>query len=121
MSDTFAIGAELSVPERVVYEMFDVEKPPVFPGGERALLKFLAENIKYPTAARENNPVTSVAITFIVETDGSISTKKVIRNDGLFAQSVLEVLDRMPCWLPGLKNGQPVAVQFVLPVRVHLE
>ena len=120
-SDTFAIGAEWQIPERIVYDMFDIEKPPVYPGGEKELLKYLAENIKYPPMNRDNNLVTMVAITFVVETDGSISTKQVIKNDGPLAQSALEVLDRMPCWTPGMKNGQAVAVRFTLPIRVHLE
>jgi hypothetical protein len=32
-----------------------VEEPPMFPGGEAALYKFIAEHIIYPEVARENN------------------------------------------------------------------
>ena len=37
-------------------KVFDVvEQNPVFPGGEAALLKYVAEHIRYPAMAQENN------------------------------------------------------------------
>ena len=119
LNDTFAIGAELQSPERIVYEMFDIEKPPVYPGGTKELLKYLAENIKYPPMNRDSNIISMIAVTFVVEPDGSISSKKVLRGIEL-ATSVLEVIDRMPRWTPGMKNGQPVPVRFTLPIRLFL-
>ncbi len=123
LSDSFAIGADFQYPtERIVYEMFDIQKPPAFPGGEKELLKFLAENLKLPpNYADSYSNFTSTALTFIIDTDGSISEKKVLRNNGPLAQSALKMLDQMPCWSPGMKDGQPVPVKFTLPVRVKLE
>ena len=105
-------------PQRVVYEMFDIEQPPKFPGGEKELLKYLAEHIKYPAVAADSSFPGPFAVSFIVELDGSITSIKVIRNDGPFAQSALKVISQMPHWSPGLKNGRPVAVKFTLPVRL---
>ena len=47
-----------------------VEKDPEFPGGMDALYKYLAQNIKYPTIARENGITGRVYVTFVVERDG---------------------------------------------------
>ena len=120
LSDTFSIVYNSIDSEKVIYEMFDIDQPPRYPGGEKELLKYLAENIKYPVENRENNIISMVAIAFIVEPDGSISTKKIVRNDGAFAQSILRIIDQMPSWSPGMRNGQPVAVWFTLPIRVCL-
>ncbi len=117
LSDTFTISQP---PQRVVYKMFDLQKPPVYPGGEKELLKFLAENVRYPPQKPESNATGSLAISFVIEADGSMSTKKVLRG-GELAESLLKVLDLMPRWSPGMVNGQPVAVEFILPVRIHLE
>lgn len=105
-------------PERVVYDMFDIEVPPKYPGGEKELLKYLAENIKYPAVTRDSYIPGPFAVSFIVEADGSISTKKVMRTNEAFAKAVLEGIDQMPRWSPGMKNGEPVAVQFIMPIRL---
>ena len=105
--------------ERVVYEMFDIQKPPAFPGGEKELLKFLAENIKFPPMTIENVPG-PMAVSFIVEADGNISNKKILRGVE-FTQMLIDMLDRMPRWSPGIKDGKMVAVQYKLPIRIRWE
>ncbi len=107
-------------PERIVYEMFDIEKPPAYPGGEKELLKYLMENIKYPPQNRENNIISMIVMTFVIDTDGSVTEKKVIRGIEI-ADSILIALDQMPRWSPGMKDGQPVPVRFTLPIRLHWE
>ena len=56
-----------------------VEQMPEFPGGEKALRAFLAENVKYPKIAKENGIYGRVICQFIVEKDGSISDVKAAR------------------------------------------
>ena len=68
--------------EEKEYQIFDIQKPPSFPGGERELLKYLAENIKYPPLARENNIQGSVALSFVIQKDGSVSDVSVLKDIG---------------------------------------
>ncbi|MCB9316290.1 MAG: energy transducer TonB [Lewinellaceae bacterium] len=105
-----------------VYEMFDIHKPPSFPGGEAELLKYLAENIKYPPLARENNIQGVVALTFVVDKDGRVREVNVLKDiGGSCGKEALRVVETMPRWLPGEANGHPVKVRFTLPVRFRLE
>lgn len=103
--------------------MFDENlQPPSFPGGEQALLHFLAQNIQYPTLARENGIQGIVALTFIVEIDGSISTVNILRDiGGGCGLESARVVEAMPNWKPGIYDGFPVRVRFTLPVRFKLE
>lgn len=109
-------------PEEPTYQMFDIHKPPSFPGGERELLKYLAENIKYPPLAREINIQGSVALQFVVGKDGSVSQIEVLKDPGGgLGKEAVRVVQAMPKWNPGEANGHPVKVRFTLPVRFKLE
>jgi periplasmic protein TonB len=109
-------------PPEKTYELFDIHKAPGFPGGERELMKYLAENIKYPALARENNIQGKVTLTFVVNKDGSISDVSVLRDvGGGCGKEAVRVVGNMPRWLPGEANGNPVKVRFTLPVQFKLE
>ena len=111
-----------SVVKEEIYDNFSVQKPPTFPGGEKELLKFLAENIKYPSLARENNIQGNVALTFVVDKNGQVSDITVLRDiGGGCGKEALRVMNAMPKWSPGEANGHAVKVRFTLPVRFRLE
>ena len=98
-----------------------VENEPEFPGGTEALYKYLAQNIKYPQLARENNITGKVYVTFVVEKDGSIANPKVLRDiGGGCGAEALRVVKSMPKWAPGKQRGKAVRVQFNLPVNFNL-
>ncbi|MBX2892197.1 MAG: TonB family protein [Saprospiraceae bacterium] len=108
--------------EDKTYEMFDIQKPPSFPGGEKELLKYLSENIKYPPLARENNIQGTVALTFVVGRNGQVSDVQIVKDiGGGCGKEAVRVVESMPKWIPGEANGNPVKVRFTLPVRFRLE
>jgi len=120
ISDTMAVGAEFWTPERVVYEMSDLDKPPVFPGGEREMNKFITINLHFSIPEDYQGSGCTVVILFVIEPDGSISNKEVLRCKEL-SEPVLKMIDLMPRWTPGLKNGLPVPVRYCLPVKFHVD
>ena len=50
-----------------------VEEMPIFPGGEAALLKWIAEHTNYPEIAKENNIQGRVIIRFCITAKGTIN------------------------------------------------
>lgn len=109
--------------EEVEEEIFTVvENDPEFPGGMEALYKYLAQNIKYPQLARDNNITGKVYVTFVVERDGSIANPKVLRDiGGGCGAEAIRVIKSMPKWTPGKQRGKAVRVQFNLPVNFSLQ
>ncbi len=95
-----------------------VEQPAEFPGGEVALNKFLAENIKYPDLARTSGIEGKVYIRFVVEKDGSVSNVKIMRDigGGCGAEAV-RVVKSMPKWKPAKQQTRTVRSEFNLPVN----
>jgi len=108
--------------EEKTFEMFDIQKPPSFPGGEAELFKFLQKNIEYPALAKENNIQGVVPITFVIGKDGTVSEVSILREiGGGCGKEAVRVVKAMPKWVPGEANGNPVKVRYTLPVRFKLE
>jgi protein TonB len=97
---------------------------PEYPGGEKALNKFIAETIRYPFMEREAGKQGTVYIKFTVKSDGSITdilpAKEVAGAPG-FTNEAMRVVSRMPQWIPGEFNGKPVACGVSIPVRFVLK
>ncbi len=98
-----------------------VDEQPKFPGGEQARTQYLTDNIEYPQEAQDTGIQGTVYVSFIVEADGSITDAKVLRGiGGGCDEEALEVVENMPDWEPGKKDGEPVRTQFNMPMRFTL-
>ena len=99
-----------------------VEQMPSFPDGEKALMEYLAKNIKYPSIARENGIEGRVIVGFVVSKTGNIEQVKVIRGiGGGCDEEAAKVIKSMPNWTPGKHNGKAVPVSYTVPVSFKLE
>lgn len=99
-----------------------VEDMPEFSGGEQALYKYLANNIKYPAEAHEKGIEGRVYITFVVEKDGSLTEIKIARGIGNGCdKEAMRVVTEMPKWTPGKQRGKIVRVKYILPIRFILK
>ncbi|MBQ9416974.1 MAG: energy transducer TonB [Bacteroidales bacterium] len=105
--------------EQVIFQV--VEQDPEFPGGQDAMMKYLATSIKYPQIAKEQSITGRVYVTFVVEKDGSVTGVRVLRDigGGCGAEAV-RVVKSMPKWTPGKQRGKAVRVQYNLPVNFSL-
>lgn len=104
-------------------KIFDVvEQMPTFPGGDAALMKYLRDNIHYPTVAAENGVQGRVVVGFVVEKDGSISDVNILKGqDPSLDKEAMRVVKSMPKWIPGKQNGSSVRVKFQVPVQFRLQ
>ena len=120
--ETEPVKAEAPKPE-VENKVFDVvEQMPSFPGGQGALMQYLANNIKYPVVAQENGVQGRVVVSFVVERDGSITDVQVVRSvDPSLDREAQRVVKSMPKWIPGKQNGQAVRVKYNVPVSFRLQ
>ena len=107
----------------VATKVFDVvEEMPSFPGGNGALMSYLASNIQYPVGAQENGVQGRVIVSLVVERDGSISDVRVARSvDPSLDREAQRVVKSMPRWKPGKQNGSAVRVKYTVPVVFRLQ
>ena len=98
-----------------------VEQQPEFPGGYTAMMDFIRENMRYPADARQQGIEGTVYVSFIVQSDGTVTDEKIIRGIGASADAEAKrVLEISPNWIPGKQSGEPVSVRFVLPIKFNL-
>lgn len=118
--DITEVEVESEFPE-VTYELANVQIKPEFPGGESAMYVFLGTNLHYPAEAQKQGIQGMVIVSFTIDKDGSITEAKAVRSphESLSKEAVRMILS-MPKWTPGMNNGQPVRVNFTLPVRFKL-
>lgn len=98
-----------------------VEQMPQFPGGQKALLQYISDNIKYPSIAQENGIQGRVVVRFVVKRDGSVGEVQVLRGvDATLDKEAVRVVKSIPNFIPGKQNGHAVNVWFTLPVQFKL-
>jgi TonB family protein len=83
----------------------------------KALIRYLAQNVKYPEAAIISGAEGRVTCTFIVGANGAISNVGILRGiDPVLDAEAVRVLQAMPHWSPGKQRGIAVDVKYTIPV-----
>ncbi|MFM2224675.1 MAG: hypothetical protein RJA07_877 [Bacteroidota bacterium] len=105
--------------QKQVFRM--VEQMPEFYFGEDSMSRFISNNLIYPIIAKQKGLQGKVIIQFVVNSDGTLSDYKILRDIGEgCGQAVVDVVRKMPKWKPGKQNGKFVNVYFVLPISFSL-
>ncbi|MFV0483042.1 MAG: energy transducer TonB [Bacteroidales bacterium] len=96
-----------------------------FPGGERALKKYIMDNLKYPLGG-DVCVSGKVIVRFTVEADGYITNVEVMRGiNKLLDAEAVRLIESMPKWEPayifddGMKKS--VRSKFLIPVSFGLQ
>jgi hypothetical protein len=93
---------------------------PEFPGGNKAFLTFITNNIKKENlVAGAEGKELKTAVSFVVEKDGSMTDVKILRDPGYgMGKEVARILKLVKVkWKPGIQNGKPVRASNTLPVN----
>lgn len=99
-----------------------VEESATPSGGIQDFYGFLAQNISYPKEARGNGVQGKVFVSFIVETDGSLSDLQISKgvSDALDAEAI-RVVKLSPKWNPAKHKGAIVRQRMVLPINFMID
>jgi protein TonB len=98
-----------------------VEDMPEYPGGMEAMMKFVAENLKYPQQMQKEKVEGRVLLSFVVEKDGSVTNIEEVKSPHpVLTEEAIRVVKLMPKWKPGKQDGKEVRVQFNLPITFRL-
>ena len=103
-----------------VYEV--VEQMPEYPGGKKALMEFIAQNVRYPEDAKREKITGKVFVNFIVDKTGKVKSIKIVRGvaPSLDKESV-RVIGLLPDFQPGKQNGGAVNVSYTVPINYELD
>ena len=111
-------NATKQVPDKI-YSF--VEQMPVFPGGDAALLKYIATHLKYPASSMQNGTQGRCMLRFEVKTDGTIGEVQLLSHlDAACDREAVRVIKTVPKFQPGMQDGQAVNVWYQVPVIFQL-
>ena len=123
------------------------EEPAQYPGGQGALMQFLAQHIRYPKISQEHGAQGRALVQFVIEKDGSLSNIKIFKGalsaedaitvsaqgtaaegnktpkeayDALNIEAV-RVIREMPNWIPAKQQGEAVRMKYTLPINFRLQ
>ncbi len=94
---------------------------PSFPGGDKALFRYLSANIKYPSEARSKQISGTVYVKLTIRKNGVVDQVKAIRSpSALLSEEAIRIVKTMPAWNPGEHEGKKVSMVHYIPVRFAL-
>ena len=106
-------------PDESVFEV--VEQMPEFPGGYKALMKYIGQNMRYPEEAKKAGTQGRVVVQFLVNKNGAISDVSVLHSvDRLLDAEAVRLVRSMPKWKPGMQKGKAVTVKYTIPMMFRL-
>ena len=98
------------------------EEMPVFPGGDNALLRYIAENTVYPDNAKARNIQGRVIVRFAITTEGTVSMATILKGAAPdLDNEALRVVESLPKFKPGKQNGKTVPVWYMVPITFTLK
>ncbi|HFC00801.1 MAG TPA: M56 family peptidase, partial [Phaeodactylibacter sp.] len=135
LDNTIEINEGLTTQKIEDFTPKEVDEMPRFPGceevtdkterqkcSEKKMLQFIYTKIRYPKEAREAGVQGMVVIHFLVKKDGSIADATIKKEiGGGCGNAALKVIQEMPKWIPGVKDGKTVDVEFSIPVMFKLQ
>ncbi len=120
---TSSVNVGFKLPDQIVKEepFVVVEEMPMYPGGEGELLKFIAENTKYPEAAKAEKIQGKVIIRFVVNTAGDTEGISVLKGvHPLLDAEAVRVVSLLSGFKPGKQGGVAVPVWYMVPINFAL-
>lgn len=97
--------------DSAVKPLGNVDRAPVFPGGEKKLRDTLLKSLAYPQVVANNYRPATVRLSFVIGTDGRVSDVRVLSmTEGMYGldENTTGALKKLPRWQPAKRNGVPV-------------
>jgi TonB family protein len=106
-----------------VYNKAEVD--PSYEGGNKAMMKYLRENLIFPQSAKDQGLEGFVFVDFVVSASGAVRDVEVTEEtsksvDQSFRSEAIRVVTYMPKWLPGRQYGKNVDVKFSVPITFRM-
>ena len=102
----------------------EVEVKPTFQGDDpNAFAVWVNSQLVYPEAAVEAGTQGRMVLSFVVDTDGSVTDVQILRglSPELDAEALRVLNSCTEKWTPGMQDGKPVKVTYTMPIVFKLK
>ncbi|WP_282035925.1 energy transducer TonB [Saccharicrinis aurantiacus] len=89
--------------------------------GKLELMKYVANEVRYPVVAAETGITGRVYVSFVVSEQGNVTNVEVVRGvHPALDKEALRVIESLPKFSSGKQRGKPVRVQYNVPINFVL-
>ncbi len=97
-------------------------QPPVFPGGDALLNRFIQDNFEYPQEAFEQKINGDVEVNFLINPNGKVEKITIVSSDNeLLSKETIRLIQSLPFWKPGQYNDKVVNTSMTIPFQFRIE
>ena len=108
---------EIDIDENFVYQPSEIDVLPTFKNSTNRFQHYFLSNFKVPVKYKSSD--LSIAISFIIEKDGTLSNVKVLRNPFKELDTdLIKIIKASPKWNPGEINGVKVRSSYIFPFHI---
>lgn len=107
--------------EKIQEALFEeYEQHPEYPGGMQVLVEKIKNEMEYPEECLEADIKGRVIVKFAIETDGSVYDVKVVKSvHPLLDAEAVRLIQSLPKWQPGKRNGVVDKFYFNIPITFN--
>ncbi|HET9570673.1 MAG TPA: TonB family protein [Bacteroidales bacterium] len=127
INETVVVGYPVTLDKKDVKEpngkpvTYMVEQMPQFPGGNKALMEYIRNNVRYPSKAAMKAVEGRVICSCVIDAEGKVTEVKILASvDEDLDNEAKRVVENMPDWIPGKQNGKDVPVRYAVPISFKL-
>ena len=118
ITSNISCNAQKELVKYFVIENVDLE--PSFPGGKDSLNLYLLNNINWSSIDYSGKGY--LGLEFNIERDGTLTNFKIIKSLDVFLdKEVLNVVSKMPNWVPATKNNRSLKTTIKLYIYLKIE
>jgi TonB family protein len=108
-----AVNVEFTLPIMFSLQKSEPVENAEFPGGKKAFMKYLADNVRYPVIAQENGIQGLVSAVFNIDSKGKVTFVKVTKSvDPSLDAEVKRVIENMPDWTLAKKSDEAIGMMI---------
>lgn len=111
------------IPATSIVQTGEPDVEPSFPGGASALMEFIGSEVHYPKALVKENAEGKVFVQFVISKTGEVTKITILRGSSHdeMDKEAIRVIEKMPNWTPGKKDGIAVDAEVILPIQFKLK
>ncbi len=119
-----SVSVKFELPDKVLKDDVYIvsEVMPKYKDDDMGMLQFIAENAKYPEAAKRDSVEGRVLVRFIVNESGNIEEPIILKSiHPLLDNEAIRVVNLLNGSIsPGYQDGKPVSVYYMVPITFAL-
>ena len=116
------VGNVLTNAEENVSLAASIESLPEFPGGKAALARFMAQSMRYPAEAVEQNIQGRIWLSVTIDEEGNVTYPTIVNNNAnaLLSKEAIRVARSLPKWQPAKQDGKTIKYNCIFPISFRL-